>query len=216
MRFVNDDVKLKKGGRRAVKITQNELNERIIARAKHLMDKEELLDYEEYCDESDDEGTLIIAIRTLLREDSIIKKDMKYIFDSEDIEVLQSENNAIIGFFTFENGLTILGTLMEGWGSPVSVIFYYDGKNIRGYIPTYGNNINVDFKTSFLMEQESPNYDTIVSKYKESGLINKNEKEFDVSEIYLRKYGISLEEFNEDNINWNAVKEDIITRIEIV
>jgi hypothetical protein len=84
-----------------------------------------------------------------------IRKDLgKVEFDSENHECEPSEAYCgagdICGFRTLSNGLTYLGCMAGGdWETPLFYIIYWDGKKLRGYIPTDGNLWNTDTKRAY-------------------------------------------------------------------
>jgi hypothetical protein len=56
----------------------------------------------------------------------------------------------IMGFCTAPNGLPFLGVTAGGdWEYPLFFIIYWDGKKLRGYIPTDGNMWNTDSKEAY-------------------------------------------------------------------
>ena len=215
-RFINDDVKIKNGGRKAIKTTEQELTNKIIKKAQTF---------------DSEVDNLLDAICTIFCEDESIMKDRKILVDTENISH-QNDNglfykkhsigDSLVGFHTFENGFTFLGIVMGGdWEFPIFTILYDDGKKIRCYTPSYGNPFNLDTKTAFGSEYESDNvdFDKLLSKYKKLGIvkpddIGKRHSNTEWSDIYRRKYDIN----NEDELkfNWNAIKQDISSRIEMV
>jgi len=84
---------------------------------------------------------------------SMLKKDFKYDFVlAEDVyveDLFKSTKDALMGIQTLSNELTFCGYIIggEGHGYPfMYVISYFDGKNMRVYVPTKGNLVNRDFK----------------------------------------------------------------------
>lgn len=81
-----------------------------------------------------------------------IRSDLKVQFD---LENFSDKKNCIgpcgmMGYHTLENGLTFCGMCAGGdWEFPVFFIVYWDGKKLRGYIPTYGNPWNTKTKKAF-------------------------------------------------------------------
>lgn len=64
--------------------------------------------------------------------------------------------DGLIGFHTLPNGLTFYGASANGdWQIPVFFIIYYDGKNLRGYIPELGNPWNTDNHKAYGEDLES-------------------------------------------------------------
>lgn len=228
-RFVNDDYKVKKGGRKAVRVTVEELYEKIKEKIKKMC-KEEDEDFDEAYFEEDFYLNTSIGI---LLSDDIITKDIKYLIDTENIDTdgtymdidSISTGESYLGIHTLSNGLTFLGTVMGGdWEIPAIVIYYYDGKNIRAYVPTYGNTVNVDFKTAFGSEFDSyVDCQKVYNKYvKEkrveltdelTGNYERDSDIIDFTEIYLKKYETNEEDVK---INWDAIIEEITARIEIL
>lgn len=73
-------------------------------------------------------------------------------FDCENWEDQALGNNLdkIMGLHTLPSGLTFWGMYAGGdWEAPVFFIVYWDGKEIRGYIPTKGNTWNTKTKEAF-------------------------------------------------------------------
>ena len=64
--------------------------------------------------------------------------------------------NSITGPCTLDNGMSIIGVQCGGdWEYPVYFIIYWDGKSLRGYIPTDGNPWNTDDKIAYGNNAES-------------------------------------------------------------
>jgi len=147
--FINDDYKVKAGGRNAVKVSPDEL-------------KTIICDYiEKYADDYDPTDTefedFTSYLPSLLYAD-IFEKDKKYDFDCENftIEAEFDVDNQYVGFQTLDNGLTFLGFWAGGdWQAPVFGILYYDGKKLRVYIPTRGNMVNRKSKAAFGDDDEA-------------------------------------------------------------
>lgn len=224
-KFINMDRKLlKKGGRTAVKISQEEFLKKIYD--VHL--KNELYlncDVKSFSDFSDYEIDYIA-----FTENPKIEKDLsKIMFCNEDYliskrEILES-NEAdypynLVGINTLENGFTFLGCIVGGdWEEPLFHIIYWDGKSFRGYIPAYGNIYNLDFKTAFGSECDSDNYDEIIEK-KYANIKDDDYVEDKITQEYLKRqpgYDYDAGEEKKDcftiNFNWDALREDIMSRI---
>ena len=79
-----------------------------------------------------------------------VKKDLEKVdFDFEN-EDCNNGCNYIKGFRVAPNGLPYWGDDAGGdWEVPVFFIIYWDGKKLRGYIPTEGNTWNTDTKTAY-------------------------------------------------------------------
>lgn len=91
-----------------------------------------------------------------------IVQDLKKVnFDEENLEWEVGEGysgtKGITGFHTLPNGLTYMGVCAGGdWEAPLFYIVYFDGQELRGYIPTDGNHWNTDTKTAYGSEGEAP------------------------------------------------------------
>lgn len=71
-----------------------------------------------------------------------IYRDIKVSFDFENFEERAGSfgPQRLMGYRTLKNGMNILGLCAGGdWEEPVFFILYWDGKKIRGYVPTKGN-----------------------------------------------------------------------------
>ncbi len=62
----------------------------------------------------------------------------------------------IIGYHTLDNGLSYLGVCASGdWEHPVFFMLYWDGSELRGYVPKEGNPWNTDTKAAYGNDEES-------------------------------------------------------------
>ena len=80
-----------------------------------------------------------------------VKKDLSKVqFDLENITMVDGFGYSLTGYHTLPNGMTFLGVAAGGdWEVPVFAILYFDGKKLRGYIPTKGNAWNRITKRAF-------------------------------------------------------------------
>jgi hypothetical protein len=84
-----------------------------------------------------------------------VRKDIgKVEFDFENYEFepdnAYAGSGPIVGWRTHENGLPYFGVIAGGdWELPVFFIVYWDGKELRGYVPTDGNTWNTDTKKAY-------------------------------------------------------------------
>lgn len=75
-------------------------------------------------------------------------KDLKVSFDFENFD--------IEGYRTLPNGMTYLGLQAGGdWEHPVFFIIYWDGKKLRGYVPTEGNPWNTTTKQAYGNDEDA-------------------------------------------------------------
>lgn len=212
--YINMNKKLiKKGGRKATKISKEDFFQKIVSLHK------ESEEYQDYLDEDfnyDDFSETDIYFEVLM-ESSRIKKDLaKVKFDGENwqfsLEEMHKEEGEepLVGVHALENGLTFLGGYAGGdWECPVFFIIYLYGKSLRGYIPSYGNTYNLDFKTAFGSETESNKYESVLEKKKYTS------EDDMIQHEYISRQGVEVEESYELDWNWEALKEDIVSRIEV-
>jgi hypothetical protein len=229
-RFINDDVKLKVGGRKAAPITKERLGRMILETARNnpnemVRDVLSTLDekWYEYCD-----GSQFLQICTSLTEDKSLQKDNKFHACAENVvghKYYPSHTEIgkpLMGMHTLDNGLTFFGFAVGGdWELPVYMIVYFDGKKLRLYTPSYGNLVNLDFKSALGSEDtDCKNIDKIIKKYEKLGVYPEDEDDFfdRPAVTYLAQYGIDEDGFDcgEANYNWDAIKQDIEARIEVV
>jgi len=181
-----------------------------------------------------------------------LKEDFAYRFQApEDIfpeDIFDSTKDDLMGIQTLSNGLIFCGYIIggEGHGYPyMYAISYYDGTNIRAYVPTKGNIINMDFGCPIGNELElsyaSGKIDVkkIAEKYFDENRLYIHDEDYytvmlaksmpkrkdfdniawDVS--YIAKYAKSkmpkkcdyqelmYDDFYEDPIDWDLIREDI-------
>lgn len=223
MRFINDDVKLKVGGRTAVSISKEELEEMMLKVAQRHND--ELADAELPLEEMD----LYYVVQTL--HHWAVNKDNKFNVDGENVIVPDDEydndefediGESLLGFHTLQNGLTFFGYMAGGdWESPVFMIIYYDGKKLRGYTPSYGNAVHLDCKCAF--GSGSREMDEIPAYRKKYGNCNawkEPKTDWEIQDVlrncYLEKYDMYPREDNYIPVNFDAMKQDIESRIVVV
>lgn len=206
MRFVNDDVKLKHGGRNAVKISQDDLWKKIVARAMKIGE-----DIEDVEDDGPDGESAYEFIRELIYNDETIHKDIKYDIDAENILTAcdADYNDEYVGMHTVK-GLTFYGIIMGGdWEVPAFFIIYWDGKKLRAYVPSYGNLVNLDCKCAFGSESVEDE-EKLLKKYKKLGIEPEDPDYIDWSELYCKMYD---ETPDSAEYNYDAMLEDILARI---
>lgn len=201
--LIRDRKLLKKGGRKAVIISETELEEKIISRAQKI---------------DEDVGDLHDAIVTLIYEDSKIKKDLSKVdFDFENVDVGDDGYLSDTGFHTLSNGFSYLLCGAGGdWETPVGFIIYWDGKFLRGYVPTLGNTFNLKFKCAFGSEENyDENYDEVCEEIfeeeEESGCYYGEAPHFIKM---LKENGIVFDEYDgEYDLDLELFEEDIEHRI---
>jgi len=92
----------------------------------------------------------IALLHPLLELNDTVTKDLSKVgFDSENMVLERWSGAPLYGFVTLDNGFTFLGFFCGGdWETGVFMIMYWDGKKLRGYIPTDGNVWNRKTKES--------------------------------------------------------------------
>lgn len=214
-RFINDDAKLRNGGRKARIMDISELK---IELWKFIYNATR----EDSDSDDDDYYSRILTI-----EDEGLLKDLKFANYPENIFCTLEELNhwissgdvenvplpvgdSLLGFHTLPNDFTFFGVagVADGSDFPMFSIFYYDGNKVRAYTPIRGNYVCTDNKCAFFMEEYSDIFNEKATKKR------------------CAKFGIDYEEMNEMNyvtiyeldklpMNFDAMKEDIEARIVI-
>jgi len=101
-----------------------------------------------YCNKSDAFSTHVMLEK--------LGKDLKVSFDFENFEMGGKE---LMGYTTLSNGFTFCGMSAGGdWEYPVFFVVYWDGKKLRGYVPTEGNPWNTDTKTAYGNDEDADGY----------------------------------------------------------
>lgn len=225
MSFINENVKIEKGIRKAVSISGQELEQKIIDRAR------EVKNYS-----PDTQVELKSAIFDIIGHDEIIKNDCNVDFHCENMTINPKSlfgssltDDTLVGTHTLDNEFSFIGVQAGGdWEYPTFFILYYDGENVRMYIPSRGNCINLDFMSAF--GSESLNYYThtngisateffnkLEQKYKDLGIWDELVKDKDNfewdEETAIKLYSKQYDDFG---FHWHAIKDDIMTAIEII
>ena len=202
--LIKDKKLLKNGGRKAVVISEAELEEKIITRAQKL---------------DEDVDDLHSAVEALVYNDTKVKKDLSKIdFDFENIDVGDDGFLLNTGFRKLENGFTYLLCAAGGdWETPVGFIIYWDGKVLRGYIPTLGNTFNLKYKCAFGSEENyADDYnevcEEVFEEFSENDECYFNEAPYLVK--LLQENGITFEDYDgEYDLDFELFEEDIEHRI---
>ena len=224
-RFINDDVKLRKGGRKAPRISQDNLRDIIIREAQRI-DKEEF-EYAVKERKGDAAKELLIATYILTGNEGYFEKDNKFQLGWDNFSFKSSEYfsaDHLCGLHTLNNGFTFLGFETAGDEQmPAFGVMYHDGKQLRVYFPTYGNYVNLDFKCALGSEWDDEQARKAEKLYRKLGIWDEANPELFPyhtprwDALYCAKYGLNVYDcFNWKNINWKALREDIESRIEII
>jgi hypothetical protein len=192
--FLTDKKLLKSGGRKASIISPEELEEKICKLGKSYGTKET-----EY------NSLLYSSVFQILCEDRQIQNDLsKITFDFENLDV-EDEAYENTGFHTLDNGFSFLFGMASGdWECAIGFIIYWDGKKLRGYIPTLGNTFNLKKKCAFGSEDDG---DDIVDCF--SNFV------YEITGRPATSQELDLINCGEYYVNFELFKEDILSRIEI-
>jgi hypothetical protein len=217
-RFINDDVKLKNGGRKAIKISQEDLAHLMYQRANKFLVEEwgddaifELADNGDWCkgDCYDELIQHLMEDKTLMAD--VSKYDITCCSEATFNGCLSKGTVNLTGMHTLKNGLTFYGFFISVDCGPscAFMIIYHDGQKLRAYVPTRGNTVNVDFKCVVGMEYDSMVDATkIETKYRKLGIWRTDN---DFYRMYLAKYNL-----DEEFCFWDAIQQDIEARIEVL
>lgn len=159
---VEEETELKKeekgksSGRFSVKITKEELKDKIVdllLKHEHIHEHNEGKIKNNRNDIEELEKFFCYVGHIFRFLTPTIDKDLsKVSFDTE--------NFTCNGFQTLDNGFTFLGCSAGGdWEHPLFFIIYFDGKKLRGYIPKEGNTWNTKYNTAYGSEQDSYRFD---------------------------------------------------------
>jgi len=145
---------VKIGGRTAAKLSEDEFKQILISKTV----ADDFWEYDEDCDPYN--------LYCNLYYDLIVQKDLNKInFDFENHEIIEMKS---------KDGVPYLICWAGGdWEVPVTFFLYYDGKNVRGYVPENGNTFNQLTRTAFGSEDYEDNDKLIkfLSEYMDSNKI---------------------------------------------
>lgn len=205
--YINGDIKLRIGGRNAVKITTEELAQK--------METAAIKAGETRLDTAPNPCSRMTCIISTLHE-SVLANDNKLNVSCENIDIDEQEDN-LLGFHTLSNGFTFFGYTAGGdWGVPVFMIVYWDGKKLRGYTPTGGNLINTDWNCALGDESvwgDEERAQKVRAKYKKAGMSVQDDLwDFmeSAGELYCSKYNTCMDDVEH---NWTVIRQDIESRI---
>jgi len=206
---------IRKGGRKAPQVTQDFLKNKIW----ELHEKYEPGEYPQSAYFKADHVNAYA-----LTENAKISDDLSKVkFDFENYEFTDDEANSLAGFHTLNNGFTFLGGFGGGdWEWPVFFIIYWDGKQLRGYIPVCGNTFNADLNAAFGSEEESDKYEDWVAKVeaklypKPADDDSESLVEENLAKAYCDYHGYNYKDESELDFHWKGIEADIKGRIEII
>ncbi|MDF2880019.1 MAG: hypothetical protein K0R54_576 [Clostridiaceae bacterium] len=144
-------------------------------------------------------------IHALIEDDSLVAEDLSKIgFGTDKITINQrknDDNDCLIGYQTLDNGFTFLGALSGfEWEYPVFFIIYWDGENLRGYVPEKGNVYN-----SYTQEAFGNSEDEDLEWIRDH-----SSEDYDDESTFK----IGMLKNNDISYNWREIENDIICNIE--
>lgn len=159
-----------------------------------------------------DEDLLYVA--KIEQDMSKINFDLENFTDDKDGFAVGGEENSLVGYNTLENGFSFQGCLAGGdWEEPLFFIIYWDGKQLRAYVPEDGNVYNHNSKTAFGSEAEGLNgkdLDTFMNADISENLFLEFEDPESLPEWAKKYIDNDHKEFD-----WVSIRNDIINRIKI-
>lgn len=216
MRFLNDDVELIPGARQAVRIDRLSLAGTMINKSMKL--DEDIHDDEglyEFWDTDEELSEQIL--RALMVGDYNTTNDNQFNVSSYNCSATVHDFGCDIGenlggFHTLDNGLTFFG-FFAGEVYATFMIAYHDGHDVRLYVPTKGNLVNMDYETAlgdeFAGHMEEDELSDLIAKHGMFG------SEPDLADVYVQKYGYERMDLENVGFNFDAIKEDIAATISV-
>ena len=141
-----------------------------------------------------------------------VEKDLSKVhFDTENLYYTESDSDDC-GIRTLPNGMVCLFAYAGGdWEIPVFFIIYWDGKKMRGYIPTDGNTFNRSTKYAYGNDGERKGLTDAEDALKNLGvpIVEVDDEDED-------DYGPELD-MDHDLLNFDMekIKADIMKRIQV-
>lgn len=195
----DDNIKIQKNQRKTTDASIDSLKENLFKLLKRYEDEDEgYLNKEELLLGKYKSNDNFYLFQELLSNGQVKKDLSKVEFDLENISYLAEDNEGFdlypefLGFNITKTGLAYYGIRAGGdWEIPLLFILYYDGQNIRGYIPYYGNTYNFTTNKAF-----------------------GNDK--DADEEYMKNIGKTLDDIYELEPDINKILHDIEENITII
>mgnify|MGYP007069841990 CR=1 FL=1 len=248
-RYLNDDAIILPNIRTAIRITTDELKQKMI-------EAYDILPSVIACNASfvtnnylNDTHALNDLISVLSYEHKQIAQDKSNIrFDIENLDTSSPPvfgyagdvGTDLCGLRTLPNGLTICGAIAGGdWEDPLFYCIYFDGTNLRAYIPIKGNTVNCDTFSAFGSEVNlnNPNIPhnliQLYDAYQKNGFLTPANISLDdfidgnndfPKQSYLaqyndlklvgKQYSLGYNAFL-GGFNWDAISDELMTAIEI-
>lgn len=160
--ILNNDVsKVKKGGRKAKRITMDVFKKELLdfIQKYNPYDKIDITAFmasDDPINDNTDKSSLLGCLCSAIAADATVSKDLSKIEFGRNIGAAHHESkndneNLFLGLHTTETNLPFLGARFcgdEEW-TMVFFILYFDGNKMRGYVPYYTNSYNPVTKAAF-------------------------------------------------------------------
>lgn len=248
-RYINDDAPVTPNIRQAARITTDQLKQIMVSEYNNAPSVKQFnAPYDE--NSYPDIGQAVTDLVAVLSYENpkIIQDCSNIDFDLENLDASSpavfgyagDQGADLCGLHTLPSGLTFCGAIAGGdWEQPLFYIIYYDGKDLRAYIPIKGNVVNCDTLSAFGSEVNLCNPNAPYNLIQLYNLYEKNNLlvpatatlgEFvDDSNIigdsYLKQYGgLALAgkqvngqiPANAGGFNWPAIEEELSVSIQII
>lgn len=248
-RYINDDAPATPGIRQAARITADDLKQIMIRQYNASVSVKQCNAVFNENNYSDHNQAVTDLMAVLTCDEPKVSIDRSNIdFDIENLDASTpavytyagDQGTDLCGFHTLPSGLTFCGAIAGGdWEYPLFYIMYYDGTDLRAYIPIKGNVVNCDTLSAFgsevnLCNPNAPyNLMQLYDLYQQNGVLTPNTatlSEFvDDSSIatnsYLQQYGLTLHPSpapgaavpaNAGGFNWDAIAEELTDAIQVI
>lgn len=248
-RYINDDAPVTPNIRQAARITKDQLKQIMISKYNNAPSVKQFNSPYDENNYPDIGQAITDLVAVLSYEDPKLIQDRSNIdFDLENLDASSpavygyagDQGTDLCGLRTLPSGLTFCGAITGGdWEQPLFYIIYYDGTDLRAYIPIKGNVVNCDTLSAFGSEVNLCNPNAPYNLIQLHDLYEKNNllvpstatlSEFvDSSDIignsYLKQYGGLVLVGKQPNgqipanaggFNWDAIEEELSVSIQII
>lgn len=248
-RYINDDAPVTPNIRQAARITTDQLKQIMINEYNHTASVKQCAYSFNPADYSNIGDALTDLMAVLSYDNPKVAQDRSNIdFDLENIDATTppfmgyagDQGTDLCGLRTITSGLTFCGAIAGGdWEEPLFYIIYYDGTDLRAYIPIKGNVMNCDTLSAFgselnLYNPNAPyNLMQLYNLYKANNLLVPSTATLSefvdgdgqiITNSYLKQYGSpvltgkqpSTVVSNAGGFNWTAIEEELNTAIQVI
>lgn len=248
-RYINDDAPITPNIRQAARITTDQLKQIMINEYNHMGSVKQCAYPYNPADYKNIGDALTDLMAVISYESQKVVQDRSNIdFDLENIDATTppfmgyagDQGIDLCGLRTIASGLTFCGAIAGGdWEEPLFYIIYYDGTDLRAYIPIKGNVMNCDTLSAFgsevnLCNPNAPyNLMQLYNLYKANNLLVPSTTTLSefvdgdgevITDSYLKQYGSPVLTGkqpgtvipNAGGFNWTAIAEELNTAIQVI